>query len=84
MAGMDLDHSRAHVEGRQSLAGATELRWGTSSDGGFCVTVVRENWNWQFCAPDLPDRREFALALARSYADAIPAEELIQCENNGC
>jgi hypothetical protein len=84
MAGMKLDDSRSDVEGRQMLTAETELRWGTSGDANFCVTLVREMWNWEFCAPDLPDRREFALALARSYAEAVPADELIDCESNGC
>jgi hypothetical protein len=84
MAGMELDDSRAHVEGRQVLADAAELRWGKSKDRDFCATVVDRGWNWQFCAPDLADRRKFVLDLAKSYALTTPGDALIQCENNGC
>jgi hypothetical protein len=95
MAGMSLDESGANVEGRERLPDGGLLRWGTATEGKFCVTTAGPKmpiaaghqgyWTWQYCAPDSLSRRPVILSIGRSYRKGpLPPEDVIECENRGC
>jgi hypothetical protein len=84
MAGMQLDQKGARVLGRESLSGAVGLRWGTTLDTRFCADVIREQMNWELCAPDDISRRQAILAVIRGYSQSFPVGHEIACANRGC
>lgn len=84
MAGMQLDQAKAQVLGRESLRDAATMRWGLGPRGDFCVTIVREGWNWELCGPDRPNRRDALLSVARGYTRDFPKDRVISCVNSGC